>query len=74
MAIFLSLIIPGLGQFYSGRAFHGLAWFVVVVAGYVMLIFPGVIMHFFCLLDAGRYLLPKAKRKARANDSATETM
>lgn len=59
MAIFLSLIIPGLGQLYSGRAFHGLAWFVVVLGGYVMLIFPGIIMHVFCLLDAGRYLLNK---------------
>lgn len=73
MAIFLSFIIPGLGQFYNGRRFHGVAWLVVVVAGYVMLIFPGLIMHFFCLLDAGREFWQQKRMQNRKTKASVDS-
>ena len=48
----LSLVIPGAGQIYKGQVFNGLLWLVVVVAGYIMLIVPGVILHILCILGA----------------------
>jgi TM2 domain-containing membrane protein YozV len=51
-AILLSLIVPGLGQAYKGQIINGLVWFVVTIAGYIMLIVPGVILHILCLVGA----------------------
>jgi TM2 domain-containing membrane protein YozV/predicted RNA-binding Zn-ribbon protein involved in translation (DUF1610 family) len=52
VAAILSLIIPGAGQLYKGQAFNGLAWFVVVIVGYVIFIVPGVFLHICCVLGA----------------------
>jgi hypothetical protein len=51
-ALMLS-IIPGLGHLYLGKIFIGLFWLIVCAAGY-MLIFPGILLHFLCALDASR--------------------
>lgn len=52
IAVALSLIIPGLGQMYKGQILNGLLWLIIVVAGYAFFIFPGLILHLFCLLGA----------------------
>ena len=48
----LSFMIPGLGQIYKGRILSGLAWMMLTAFGYVLLIVPGLITHFFCILSA----------------------
>lgn len=45
----LSLIIPGSGHIYKGEIANGLAWLVAVVVGYIMFIFPGLILHIVCI-------------------------
>lgn len=52
VAFILSLFIPGLGQLYKGQLLNGLVWFLVVVAGYVFFIVPGLILHVCCALGA----------------------
>lgn len=51
LAGFLSLFIPGAGQLYTGRFVAAVLWFLVVTAGYA-LILPGLIMHLFCIVSA----------------------
>ncbi len=46
-----SMFVPGAGQLYSGRAVAALLWFLVVTAGYA-LILPGLILHVFCVVSA----------------------
>jgi TM2 domain-containing membrane protein YozV len=53
LAAGLSMLIPGAGQLYAGRIVSGLLWFLVVSAGYA-LILPGLIMHLFCMASAAR--------------------
>lgn len=53
VAMFLSLLLPGLGQLYKGQPFNALAWFLLTAAGYVAFIFPGVLLHLCCILGAG---------------------
>lgn len=48
----LSFVIPGAGQMYCGRVGVGIAWFVGVVIGYIMLVFPGLALHLWCILSA----------------------
>jgi TM2 domain-containing membrane protein YozV len=51
-AAVLSLFIPGLGQAYKGQIFNGIAWFVIVAIGYVLLVFPGLVLHICCIIGA----------------------
>ena len=51
LAAGLSLWLPGAGQLYTGRFLSAILWFFAVGAGYV-LILPGLILHFFCVLAA----------------------
>ena len=51
VAMFLSLLIPGLGQLYKGQALNGFVWFCLTVAGYFLII-PGIILHVCCVLGA----------------------
>ncbi len=51
LAAFLSFWIPGAGQLYAGRAVAAVLWFLVVGAGYT-LILPGLILHLFCIASA----------------------
>lgn len=52
VAAVLSLVIPGAGQIYKGQIFNGIFWLVCVIIGYVMFIFPGVILHILCIVGA----------------------
>lgn len=51
-AMLLSLIFPGLGQIYKGETLLGLACMVAVPLGYIMFIFPGIILHLLCIVTA----------------------
>jgi TM2 domain-containing membrane protein YozV len=51
LAALLSLLLPGAGQLYTGRPLAGLLWFLVVTAGYSLLL-PGLILHLFCIASA----------------------
>ncbi len=51
LAALLSLFVPGAGQLYAGRPVAAILWFLVVTAGYA-LILPGLIMHMFCIAGA----------------------
>lgn len=53
VAMFLSLLIPGLGQLYKGQPVNGLVWFVLTIGGYFLLIIPGLVLHLCCILGAG---------------------
>ena len=52
VAALLSFVIPGAGQIYKGNVFRGLLWFVIVAAGYFLLVLPGIILHLLCILAA----------------------
>lgn len=52
VAAVLSLVIPGAGQMYKGQVLNGLVWLLVVVVGYLMFIFPGLILHLICIVGA----------------------
>ena len=52
VAAILSLFVPGLGQLYKGQFFRAIVWFVIVLAGYLALVLPGVVLHACCILGA----------------------
>ena len=52
LAAVLSFVVPGLGQLYKGQILNGIVWFFLVGMGYVALILPGIVLHFFCVLGA----------------------
>lgn len=52
VAAVLSLFVPGLGQLYKGQFLNAVVWFLVVAAGYVALVIPGLILHACCILGA----------------------
>jgi hypothetical protein len=52
LAAVLSFFVPGLGQLYKGQILNGIVWFFLVGMGYLALILPGLILHFFCVLGA----------------------
>jgi hypothetical protein len=51
IAAVLSLFIPGAGHLYAGRVIAAMLWFLVVSAGYVLLI-PGLVLHLFSMVSA----------------------
>jgi len=51
LAATLSLVIPGAGQLYTGNVLSAILWFVLVTAGYG-LILPGILLHLFCIAAA----------------------
>ena len=51
-AAFLSFLIPGWGQMRRGKTIQGLIWLVVVIAGYFLVIIPGLILHIICMMEA----------------------
>lgn len=53
LAAGLSLLIPGAGQLYAGKIVSAILWFLVVSAGYA-LILPGLVLHLFCMASAAR--------------------
>jgi hypothetical protein len=52
VAALLSFFIPGAGQIYKGQVGRGLFYLIVVVAGYALLIIPGLILHILVIVDA----------------------
>jgi uncharacterized OB-fold protein len=52
VAAVLSFFIPGAGQIYRGKIAKGLVWLVCVLAGYAAFIFPGIILHIICIVNA----------------------
>lgn len=52
LAAVLSFFVPGLGQLYKGQIINGIIWFLFVGMGYVALVVPGLLLHFFCVLGA----------------------
>jgi len=51
-AALLSFIIPGAGQIYKGEMISGIFWFICVITAYFLFIFPGILLHFICILSA----------------------
>jgi len=51
LAAVLSLLIPGAGQLYTGNIVSGILWFMLVAAGYT-LILPGLFLHMICIATA----------------------
>jgi TM2 domain-containing membrane protein YozV len=47
----LSLLVPGAGQIYTGNFLSAILWFILVSAGYT-LILPGLFLHLFCIAAA----------------------
>ncbi|MFM7206374.1 MAG: GYF domain-containing protein [Planctomycetaceae bacterium] len=52
LAAVLSFVVPGLGQVYKGQVINGIVWFFLVGFGYLALILPGLVLHFFCIVGA----------------------
>lgn len=52
VAAVLSTLMPGAGQLYCGRPLSAIAWFAAVTLGYLMLIFPGLVLHVLCIASA----------------------
>jgi hypothetical protein len=52
VAAVLSLVVPGAGQLYAGRPLGALFWFFIVSCGYLLLIFPGLVLHIMCIASA----------------------
>ncbi|HEU0035450.1 MAG TPA: hypothetical protein VFQ53_32795 [Kofleriaceae bacterium] len=51
LAALLSLFIPGAGQLYTGHFLGAVLWFLLVAAGYT-LVLPGLFLHLFCIASA----------------------
>jgi hypothetical protein len=52
LAAVLSFLVPGLGQLYKGQIVNGIVWFFLVGFGYLALVLPGLLLHFFCIVGA----------------------
>jgi hypothetical protein len=52
VAAVLSFFIPGLGQIYKGQILNGFVWLIAVLVAYLFLIFPGIILHIWCIVGA----------------------
>jgi len=53
-AVLLSMLIPGAGHIYSGRAGTGVAWMATTLMGYACCFIPGLFLHGLCLVSAAR--------------------
>jgi hypothetical protein len=51
VAAALSMFLPGAGHLYAGRILAAFMWFMVVGAGYTLLL-PGLVLHMFCIASA----------------------
>jgi TM2 domain-containing membrane protein YozV len=51
LAAVLSLLVPGAGQLYTGNVVTAVLWFILVGAGYI-LILPGLFLHMICIATA----------------------
>ena len=53
LAAMWSMMLPGLGQLLKGQAMPGIFWAIAVGGGYFSYMWPGLIFHALCILDAG---------------------
>jgi hypothetical protein len=51
-AAVLSVLLPGLGQVYSGRLLAGLLWFLGTGFAYWAVLLPGFLVHALCVWSA----------------------
>jgi TM2 domain-containing membrane protein YozV len=51
LAAVLSLLLPGAGQIYTGHFVGAILWFLLVSAGYT-LVLPGLFLHLLCVASA----------------------
>ncbi len=51
LAAVLSMFFPGAGHLYAGHVVAAIVWFLVVSAGYVLLL-PGLVLHLFSIVSA----------------------
>jgi TM2 domain-containing membrane protein YozV len=54
IAAVLSVLLPGLGQVYSGRLLAGGIWFLATAAGYSLVLVPGFLIHALSIWSAYR--------------------
>ena len=52
IAAVLSVLLPGLGQVYSGRLLAGGLWFLVTGFAYWTVLLPGFLAHALCIWSA----------------------
>ncbi|MBW2383954.1 MAG: hypothetical protein JRG92_09975 [Deltaproteobacteria bacterium] len=52
VAAVLSVILPGLGQVYSGRLLAGGLWFLATTCAYSAVLLPGFLVHGLCIWSA----------------------
>jgi hypothetical protein len=57
-AVLLSMLIPGAGHIYSGRAGAGVAWMASTLAGYACFFLPGLFLHGLCMVSAAHVRQP----------------
>jgi hypothetical protein len=53
-AVMLSVLIPGAGHIYAGRAGAGVAWMATTLMGYACCFLPGLFLHGLCLVSAAQ--------------------
>jgi hypothetical protein len=53
-SVLLSMLIPGAGHIYAGRAGTGVAWMATTLMGYACCFLPGLFLHGLCLVSAAR--------------------
>jgi hypothetical protein len=53
-SVLLSLLIPGAGHIYAGRAGAGVAWMATTLMGYACCFLPGLFLHGLCLVSAAQ--------------------
>ena len=54
IAAVLSVLLPGLGQVYTGRLVAGAVWFLATSFFYWAVLLPGFLAHAFCVWSAYR--------------------
>jgi TM2 domain-containing membrane protein YozV len=52
VAVLCSAFIPGLGQVYNGETAKGVAIFLGIIAGLLLMVLPAVLIWLFCIYDA----------------------
>lgn len=52
VAAVLSVVLPGLGQVYTGRLLAGALWFLATGFAYWAILLPGFIVHALCIWSA----------------------
>lgn len=57
-AVMLSMLIPGAGHIYAGRAGAGVAWMATTLMGYACCFLPGLFLHGLCLVSAAQTRQP----------------